>query len=140
MFAVKIEVDTNPPSGAGTDIPLVRRHATLRLHHPDRSSLLAGNLHAVLQRPGTKGRDLFDLAWYLSDPQWPAPNLILLNVALRQSGWKGDTMTPEAWKRIVGERLEGLDWPRAVADARPFLARQEEVELIDKEGVLRLLG
>ncbi len=140
VLAVKIEVDTNPPSGAGTDITLVRRHATLRLHHHDRSSLLAGKLHAVLQRPWTKGRDLFDLAWYLSDPQWPAPNLILLNAALRQSGWKGDIMTPEAWKRIVGERLEGLDWPRAVADARPFLAREEEVELIDKEGVLRLLG
>ena len=49
----------------------MRRHVTLRLHHHDRASLLAGKLHAILQRPYTKGRDLYDLIWYLSDPTWP---------------------------------------------------------------------
>ena len=79
---VKLEVDTNPPDGAGLETTLVRRVVTLRLHHHDRSSLLAGKLHAVLQRSWTKGRDLFDLLWYLSDPEWPQPNLVLLNNAL----------------------------------------------------------
>ena len=68
VLAVKVEVDTNPPAGATTDTTLVRRHETLRLFHHDRASLLAGKLHAVLQRPYTKGRDLHDLVWYLSDP------------------------------------------------------------------------
>ena len=58
VLAVKVEVDTNPPLGAKMDISLVRRHATLRLHHHDKASLLAGKLHAILQRPYTKGRDL----------------------------------------------------------------------------------
>jgi len=40
---------------------MVRRHVLLQLHHHDRASLLAGKLHAVLQRPYTKGRDFFDL-------------------------------------------------------------------------------
>lgn len=68
----------------------MRRHVTLRLHHHDRAALLAGKLHALLQRPYTKGRDLYDLIWYLSDSAWPAPNLTLLNAALRQTGWGGD--------------------------------------------------
>jgi hypothetical protein len=33
----------------------------LQLHYHDRASLLAGKLHAVLQRPYAKGRDFFDL-------------------------------------------------------------------------------
>lgn len=59
----------------------------LNLLHYDKSSLLAGKLHAVLTRKYTKGRDLYDLMWYLSDPTWPAPNLIQLNNALKQTGW-----------------------------------------------------
>ena len=92
VLAVKVEVDTNPPAGATMDTTLVRRHETLRLFHHDRASLLAGKLHAVLQRPYTKGRDLYDLVWYLSDPDWPPPNLALLNAALRQTGWAGMEM------------------------------------------------
>ena len=60
VLAVRIEVDTRPPAGATTGVSLVRRHETLRLFHHDRASLLAGKLHAVLQRPHAKGRDLYD--------------------------------------------------------------------------------
>ncbi|MEA4906917.1 MAG: nucleotidyl transferase AbiEii/AbiGii toxin family protein [Anaerolineaceae bacterium] len=40
---------------------LVRRFVPLHLQHHDRTSLLAGKLHAILQREYTKGRDLYDL-------------------------------------------------------------------------------
>ena len=68
VLAIKIDVDSNPPRGAGTETRLVRRHVTLRLWHHDPASLLAGKLHAVLRRPFAKGRDVYDLSWYLSDP------------------------------------------------------------------------
>ncbi|MEK6769265.1 MAG: nucleotidyl transferase AbiEii/AbiGii toxin family protein, partial [Gemmatimonadota bacterium] len=55
-MSVKIEVDTNPPEGAVLDSRLIRRHVPLRLQHHDRASLLAGKLHAVLERPFLKGR------------------------------------------------------------------------------------
>ena len=139
VLAVKIEVDTNPPAGAATDTTLVRRHETLRLFHHDRASLLAGKLHAVLQRPYTKGRDLYDLVWYLSDPEWPQPNLALLNAALRQTGWTGVQMMPRSWRRAVAERLDLLDWDHAASDVRPFLERGEDIELVDRGTVLRLL-
>jgi len=50
-LAIKLEVDTNPPSGAGLETTVVRRHVILQLQHHDRASLLAGKLHAVLERP-----------------------------------------------------------------------------------------
>ncbi len=118
----------------------MRRHETLRLFHHDRASLLAGKLHAVLQRPYTKGRDIYDLVWYLSDPDWPAPNLAFLNAALRQTGWSGTEMTPVSWRSAVAERLVRLDWNLVAGDVRPLLERAEDVDLVDRETVLRLLG
>ena len=61
VLAVKLEVDTNPPAGATLATTIVRRHLTLQIQHHDRASLLAGKLHAILQRPYVKGRDLYDL-------------------------------------------------------------------------------
>ena len=93
-----------------------------------------------LQRPYTKGRDLHDLVWYLSDPEWPPPNLALLNAALRQTGWVGVEMTPQYWRQAVAERLDRLDWDHAANDVRPFLERDEDAELIERDTALRLLG
>ena len=70
---------------------IVRRYQTLHLQHHDRATLLAGKLHAILQRPYPKGRDVNDLLWYLSDPAWPEPNLVMLNNALQQTGWDAPT-------------------------------------------------
>lgn len=137
-LAIKIEVDTNPPSGAVTDTSLVRRHEILRLFHHDRASLLAGKLHAILQRRYTKGRDIFDLIWYLSDPDWPPPNLTLLNAALRQTGWSGAEMAPSNWRSEIAKRLEVLDWNQVARDVRPFLERTEDADLVTKETALRL--
>ena len=139
VLAVKLEVDTNPPPGAGLDTTVVRRHVTLQLQHHDRASLLAGKLHALLQRAYVKGRDLYDLLWYVSDPTWPAPNLTLLNNALQQTGWTGTALTPGNWRAVVRERVNGLAWDQAVADVRPFLERESDVALLTRENLLRAL-
>ena len=113
VLAVKIEVNTNPPKGAGLSTTVVRRFVVLQLHHHDKSSLLSGKLHAVLQRSYTKGRDIYDLLWYLSDPTWPEPNLILLNNALAQTNWTGGHLTEENWKEHVLAKVEN---PKLVRD------------------------
>jgi hypothetical protein len=138
-LSIKLEVDTKPPAGAGLEISVVRKYALLRLQHHDRASLLAGKLHAILQRKYTKGRDLYDLLWYLSDRAWPSPNLRLLKNALRQTGWSGPGLTSDNWKAILAERLEQVDWRAAQADVLPFLERPEEADLLEKEALLGLL-
>lgn len=86
-----------------------------------------------------EGRDLYDLIWYLSDPEWPPPNLLLLNAALSQTGWSGGELTPQTWRAVIATRLDAMDWPRAVEDLRPFLERQEDLALVNKDDVLRFL-
>jgi hypothetical protein len=138
-LSVRLEVDTRPPAGAGLDTTVVRRHVILQLQHHDRASLLAGKLHAILQRPYLKGRDLYDLLWYLSDPGWPAPNLTLLNNALAQTGWAGAPLTGDTWRVAVREHLRGADWARILADVRPFLEPAADLSLLTRENLRRVL-
>ncbi|KPL76114.1 hypothetical protein ADN00_12295 [Ornatilinea apprima] len=139
VLAVKIEVDTNPPTGAGLATTVVRRFVVLQLHHHDKASLLSGKLHAILQRAYTKGRDLYDLLWYLSDPTWPEPNLILLNNALKQTHWDGMALTRATWKEIVWRRLESVDWASIANDVRPFVEPSFNLDLLTPGNFERLL-
>ena len=139
VLAVKIEVDTHPPAGAVLARTIVRRYVMLHLQHHDRASMLAGKLHAILQRPYPKGRDIFDLMWYLGDPRWPAPNLTLLNNALQQTGWPGAHLTETNWRAVVGERLQALDWRQVADDVRPFLEPGTDPDLLTRENLMRVL-
>lgn len=139
VLAVKIEVDTNPPAGAGLTTTVIRRHTILQLQHHDRASLLAGKLHALLQRPYTKGRDIYDLLWYLSDPDWPEPNLVMLNNALGQTGWPGPQLTAENWRMILRDQLHRLNWERALDDVRPLLEPGADPNLLTLENVARVI-
>lgn len=140
VLAVKLEVDTSPPQGAGLTTTVVRRHVLLHLQHHDRASLLAGKLHAVLCRPYAKGRDLYDLLWYRSDPSWPEPNLVLLNSALAQTGWEGEVLTPRSWRAMISDRIGQLPWEQVVADVRPFLETPAEAAFLTRENILKLLA
>jgi predicted nucleotidyltransferase component of viral defense system len=139
VLAVKLEIDTHPPAGAAFSTRVIRRHFLLNLHHYDRGSLLAGKVHAVLARKYTKGRDVYDLLWYLSDASWPPPNLVLLNNALRQTEWRGEPLALDTWKTAVARRLMEADWGRVRADVAPFLERKQEEALLTPETFQSLL-
>ncbi|NPV60828.1 MAG: nucleotidyl transferase AbiEii/AbiGii toxin family protein [Actinobacteria bacterium] len=139
-LSVKLEVDTRPPEGAVLDVSVVRRHILLHLQHHDKATLLAGKLHAVLMRPYLKGRDLYDLAWYLGDPEWPAPNLVYLNNALLQTGWRGRPLNEKNWRKIVSERLKSVAWENALDDVRPFLGPGADPGVLTKQNLTRLLN
>lgn len=139
VLSVKLEVDTNPPAGAGLTTTVIRRFVTLQLQHHDKASLLAGKIHAILQRSYTKGRDIYDLLWYLSDPTWPAPNLTLLNHALRQTGWSGAELTEITWRVMVQEKLQTLTWEPVVGDVSSFLELAADSQLLTLENLLNVL-
>ena len=139
VLAVNFEVDTNPPKGANLATTIVRRHVILNLQHHDQASLLAGKLHAILQRPYLKGRDVYDLLWYLSDPEWPPPNLEMLNNALLQTGWMDDPLTQATWRGIVAEHLKKANWENVLADVRPFVESEGELALLSQDALITLL-
>jgi hypothetical protein len=141
VLSVKFKLDSRPPAGGQTETSVIRRHAAiLNIKHYDKSSLLSGKLHAILARPYTKGRDLYDLLWYLADPTWPEPNIRFLAAALRQTRWSGPEPTRDNWKSLISRKLSRLDWEKAVADVRPFLERPSERHQLTKENVLFLLS
>lgn len=136
-LTVKIEVDQNPPTGGVTNTTLIQRFYPVALRHHDLPSLFAGKLHALIARPWPKGRDWFDLVWYLTEKQEVEPNLELLENALRQTGRANEDVT--RWRELVAKRLEELDWSRIIEDLRPFVERQSDLEQINKERVEALL-
>ena len=94
---------------------------------------------ALLTRPYVKGRDLYDLVWYLADRSWPEPNLELLNAALQQTRWEGPAVTSQNWRDILLDRVTRISWDEARGDVRPFLERENDIDLVTKENCVKLL-
>lgn len=139
-FSIKVEVDTNPPAGAVLETTIVRRYETLRLVHHDRASLLAGKIGALLLRDWLKGRDVYDLVWYLSDPAWPEPNETLLRNACAQAGRADIARDSDAWRRALVERLEEASWAQVEDDVAGFLERPQERWMLERQTVRDVLA
>lgn len=137
--SIKLEIDTNPPSGANTEVTLIKKYVLLNILHYDKASLFAGKIHAILSRKYTKGRDLFDLIWMLANPEWPIPNFILLNNALKQTNWAGLEINPGNWKDIISSHLIAINWKKATEDILPFLERESEKYLLTLDNCLNLI-
>ena len=138
-ISIKVEIDTNPPAGATLETSIIRRHCLLNLQHYDKSSLFAGKLHALVTRKYTKGRDVYDLLWYLSDRTWPDPNFVLFNNALRQTGWSGPEFTPDNWRQHIASRLAEFDWNKIIADVQPFIEQQNILAMLTLDNLRKLL-
>ena len=133
---IRIEVGTRPPAGAVLETRLVTRHFPITFRVHDLRSCMAGKVHALLARRYTKGRDLFDLSWYLTRSDRPSPNLELLQNALAQTGWNGPKLEDTNWRRILLDRMTSLNWPAVVRDVEPFLEDSRDRMLLDREMLL----
>jgi predicted nucleotidyltransferase component of viral defense system len=138
-LSIKIEVDSNPAAGGITETSVIRRYVILNIQHYDKASLLSGKLHAILARPYVKGRDLYDLFWYLSDSSWPEPNIKFLNEALLQTNWKGPEITESNWNSLIAEKLKSINWEEAVKDTHPFIEKASDIKLLTKENIIDTL-
>ena len=139
IISIKVEIDSNPPAGAELETSIVRKHCLLNLQHYDKGSLLAGKLHALTTRKYTKGRDVYDLMWYLSDRTWPEPNILLLNNALKQTAWSGAELTEENWRQQIVMRVSEFDWNKVIADVKPFIEKQSDLRMLTPQNLIKLL-
>jgi hypothetical protein len=132
ILAIKVEVDTRPPAGATLATTVVNRHVRLHLQHHDPASLLAGKVIALLQRSYAKGRDYYDLAWYLSQPGWPEPNLVMLQSALAAADQQATPNAEINWCQRLLDRLPLTNWDQVVADVAPFVM-DDSLAIMDRE-------
>lgn len=137
-LAIKVEIDVRPPAGGHCERRLVTRHVTFFLQHYDLPSQLAGKLHAAITRKYAKGRDWYDLMWYLSQRPPMTPNLPLLQNALDQTQGAG-RRDARSWGALVRERLATLDMQAVRDDVGPFLERPQDAALLTRDNLDELL-
>lgn len=124
-YQIKIDIEKDAPEGAGTEI----RSCLIPISFPVRvctiPTLYAGKMSAILMRDWgarrVKGRDWFDLLWYVKfkrkfDTAW-------LCARLRQRGRlaEDELLTSEKFAELYMQKVDALDIDRAKADMEPFL-------------------
>ena len=132
QLKIKLEVDTNPPPGAGFELRYALRPVPYAVRLYDKPSLFAGKMHAVLCRnwaQRVKGRDLYDYVWYLS--QDTPVNLFHLQKRLEQSNrWDPlKRLTLQDTKNMLKDHFSQLDFEAAKKDVIPFLPDASELAL-----------
>jgi len=137
-ISVKIEVDTNPPHGGKEEVFLYNSIFMFYILHYDLPSLFAGKLHAVLFRKYTKGRDWYDLLWYLSKNKLK-PNFVMLNNAIRQTSKEYPLMNEKNWKSELKKAIKAADIKKVRNDVSRFLDDPDEIEFLTKENLYKAL-
>lgn len=129
-LSIKLEVDSNPPHGAKTEIKYLDFPAPFGVTTKDLASSFAGKMHALLCRNYVKGRDWYDFIWYIGRK---APiNLLLLENALNQNGpWQDKAVKIDLeWVvNALNEKIGVIDWRDAARDVKAFLKPYEQDSL-----------
>ena len=123
---IKLEIDTNPPSGSFYEIRYLDFPFPFAVLAQDLPSLFASKSHALLCREYTKGRDWHDFLWYAF--QKIPLNNNLLSEALNQIGpWQGRKIkvNREWYRREMEKKIMATDWSEAKRDIERFLNPQE---------------
>lgn len=128
---VKIEIDTNPVKVDNSELEtfFVTKFNEMFpiLKHND-ATLFAGKVCAVFNREYTKGRDFYDLLWYLNRKE--KINLVYLNRAMEQAGvnmrFKDDKSVIES----LGEKIKTVKVQDIMKDIARFLEDSEESSVL----------
>ncbi len=139
VLSIKIEVDTDPPSGSVTDAVSHFSPIPFTVRTFDLPTLFAGKIAAMLYRPykfNTKGRDWFDFLWYVS--RKVTPNLEHFQARIAQLGkWPNDKKIElDDVRNLLRERIEHLNLIQAKNDVLPFVKDRYSVEHWTKDLML----
>jgi predicted nucleotidyltransferase component of viral defense system len=138
-FSIKIEMDTNSPKGANLTTQIVTKYFPISFLSYDLSSLFAGKLHALFSRKYTKGRDFFDIGWYLSKWTELTPNIVLLNNALKQTHWKEKLLAQKTWRDYLYQVVKKANWIKVKKDVENFLENPLDLNIFTQTNVLKLI-
>nr|WP_295864621.1 nucleotidyl transferase AbiEii/AbiGii toxin family protein [uncultured Chitinophaga sp.] len=122
-ITIKMEVDTLPPLGFLTEEKLLLRPFSFYVKCFTINDLFAGKMHALLFRKwkeNVKGRDWYDLEWYIK--KGIPLNLQHFLLRAKDSGdWKDESITPAALRKLLHERIDAVNFTRVKADIIRFI-------------------
>lgn len=130
---IKIEVDTEPPLGFETEEKLLTRPFSFYVKTFTLSSLFAGKMHALLFRKWknrVKGRDWYDLEWYIKMGIPLDLDHFLLR-AQDTGDWKNKNITAEQFLELLTQKIRNVDFNSIKDDV---------VRFIPDDAVLKIWG
>ena len=129
---IKFEVDINPPAGARYDIKYKLLPSPHQVRLYDEGSLFAGKIHAILCRNWhyrTKGRDLYDYIFYMSNNT--KVNIKLIREKLIDSNvlTREDSFDINMLKDLLNNKFKEINYSNAKEDVIAFIEDKDSLNL-----------
>lgn len=138
---IKLEVDTNPPTGFMTEQKLLLLPFSFMVRCYTLSDLFAGKMHALLFRKWknrVKGRDWYDFEWYVR-------NNVSLNFnhlkarAVQLSDLNESQFTFADFKNRLKEHISATNIETVKSDVQPFIKNPFETDIWSTDYFVQLV-
>lgn len=120
---IKLEVDREPPLGFDTEEKLLLRPFSFYVKCFTLPDLFAGKMHALLFRKWkqrVKGRDWYDLEWYIKKGvPLHLPHFLLR--AQDSGDWAEETITPQQLLELLYQRIDTVSFDNIREDIVRFI-------------------
>lgn len=128
---IKIEVDSNPPKGWRTESSFSQKYFPVNILHYDKPSLCAGKLHAVLYRQYAKGRDFYDLMWFLGEKV--TPNFPQLENAIYQTTKEKPSLDMKLIGNMLLKKFAEVDFQKIQDELARFVEEGTDAKFVTRE-------
>ena len=138
---IKLEVDREPPLGFTTEENLLIKPVSFYVKCFTLPHLFAGKMHALLFRKwGTnvKGRDWYDMEWYIKNGVPLALNHFALR-AIDSDDWEKETITIQEFKNLLTGKIKAVNMDRVKADIKRFISDPKKLDIWSEKYFLDLL-
>lgn len=133
-ISIKLDVDTNPPKGADIKEFIYNDRFYFLVNYFTLESLFALKLHALLYRTYIKGRDYYDLMFFLNKKI--VPKFTLFKNAVKQTDPKDTYQNLNEVFIKMENKIKKMNEKKIKSDLRPFILKPEELDIITKKNLL----
>lgn len=138
---IKIEVDRKPPLGFETEEKLLLRPFSFYVKCFTLPSLFAGKMHALLFRKWikrVKGRDWYDLEWYIK--KGTALDLDHFLLRAQDTGdWQEKTISKAQVIQLLEEKIRSVDFASVKEDVMRFIPDSSVLDIWGEQYFLDLI-
>lgn len=128
---IKIEIDRQPPLNFKTEEKLLLRPFSFYVKCFTKPSLFAGKMHALLFRKWktrVKGRDWYDLEWYIKKGI-PLDVNHFLTRAKDTNDWKDDSISNEQIIELLDTKIKSVSFSSIKEDVVRFIKNDEVINI-----------
>ncbi len=132
---IKIEIDRQPPLNFTTEEKLLVRPFSFYVKCFNKSNLFAGKMHALLFRKWqnrVKGRDWYDLEWYIKKGI-PLNVNHFLTRAKDTNDWQDDTISNEQIIELLDTKIKSVSFSSIKEDVVKFIQNDDVLNIWSPE-------